>query len=655
MAGYNRTSLALAEERAKQDCFSDVEEYLLENDGYWKNQDIWTLSSGKFTERGIDTKGIKTDVIADFSSVPDGTLKTELKYHALWSFSMHTISLTTYILNYKSAVRDLGKILRQRDGVKSVTDVVLTEDDKINEGWSDFHRRMIECIIVRLKALMTDIYDIREETERDTWRALRIPGTRLSAVQKREKRALCFTELPNYYKEPVKRYFRRLVIKRSWSHCLEMLRYIKVFFRLFYDNGYADGFLKNINRLDMECYLEWVAEEYEGENATYVSKAVSFIREFLDYIQMAEYPEAPEMDIYRLLYDDDIPNRERSSDTLEKIRYIPEPIRIQLDANVSAIEPKEMRPLYVLLRETGWRGTDILNLRYDNCLEYIWNKVEGKYIPYLCGEITKTGIPVLKIPIRDDVAAMLEDLRKEASAKSTDLNNPDKYLFNTYTGVNTGLPYSKLAFTRAVQDMISRKGIVDADGNLYHFKTHSLRHTRASEYADQGMPIGVIQQMLGHCSLQMSIHYAKTSENVLYKKWMETKPLGILRLAYNPLQKEEGTPPSSEVCYERVRKELDAVKVPFGVCFKPVKLACKTQLKHCLDCASFCSTREHEAEYREEIKRVEAQVALGERLGRQEWVDKNKEYLDLLTRMMERIHQEGIVHKNGNLREDPHV
>lgn len=148
-----------------------------------------------------------------------------------------------------------------------------------------------------------------------------------------------------------------------------------------------------------------------------------------------------------------------------------------------------------------------------------------------------------------------------------------------------------------------------------------------------GMPIGVIQRMLGHCSLQMSLHYAKVSDNVLYKKWKETEALGILHLAANPPAKPQTAAPAEAVSFEDVRKGLDAVRVPFGICFKPSKLPCKTQLKHCLECASFCSTRDNEAEYREEIKRVEAQIALGKRLGRPEWVDKNQEYLELLLAM----------------------
>ena len=425
MARYNGTSLALAEEAAAQDCFSEVEGYLSTEDGYWLSHDIWMKDSVAFTKRGISLDGVRGDVIADFSTAPAGRVRTELKYYVLWSLSMGSISASTFALNYRPALKDMGGLLQAKGYTQGLTEVVLTEEELTEEGWAEFRKDTILWIISKAKTILADIYDIRDETEKDIWRALRIPGARLSAAQKREKPTLRFTDIPDFYKETVKRYLRRMVVKRSWSHCSEMLRYIRTFFRLFYENRYEDGFLRNLNRFDIEKYLEWVAEAYEDDNATYTSKAVSFIREFLDYIQMAEYPEAPEKDVYRLIFDDDVPKRERPEDTFEKIKYIPEPVRIQLDANVSAIEPEVMQPLYVILRETGWRGTDVLDLRYDNCLDYVWDKEEGKYVPYLCGEITKTGIPLLKIPIREDVADMIEGLKKEAAVKSTERNNPE--------------------------------------------------------------------------------------------------------------------------------------------------------------------------------------------------------------------------------------
>lgn len=74
----------------------------------------------------------------------------------------------------------------------------------------------------------------------------------------------------------------------------------------------------------------------------------------------------------------------------------------------------------------------------------------------------------------------------------------------------------------------------------------------------------------------------------------------ILHLSSMPPGKSDAEDASEEICYECIRKGLDAVRVPLGICFKPSKLSCRTQLKHCLECASFCSSRGNEDEYRED-------------------------------------------------------
>jgi hypothetical protein len=308
-----------------------------------------------------------------------------------------------------------------------------------------------------------------------------------------------------------------------------------------------------------------------------------------------------------------------------------------------------MRPVYVLLRETGWRGTDVMNLRYDSCLQYIWNAKENRSVPYLCGEITKVGIPQLKDPVRDEVAEMVKLLAEEAAARSTTENNPDRYLFNCYEGKCMGLPFSKPGFTRAVQKMIDKNDIRDADGKLFHFKAHGLRHTRAMEYAEQGMPIGIIQRLLGHCSLQMSLHYAKVSEDTMYQKWKSTERLDLFRPATPPPGKTaEG---GYLIHYEKVRPNLDAVRVPFGVCFKPSRAGCRRQTEQCLECPSFCSTKENADEYDTEIAKVQAMIDIGLALGRNDWVEKNQEYLDRLTEMQTMLAEKGIIHKSGSMRE----
>lgn len=627
--------------------------YLSSEDKYWIDNDKWNADSEAYKSLNLGQIRKGHHIITDFGAYKNEAVKIEVKYAVLLMLKNKMVS--AYDLNniYSTSIKLLGNTMGSDFSISTLAFVNAKDTSELNaiepavkpllkDKYAYIKRKIIKII--------ADIYDEREEIEKDVWYARNIPGIKQSATAKRGKTRLSYVEIPECYRESVKRYFKRLIYKRSWSFCHEALIYIRAYYRLFYEHGYADGFQENLTRKDVEEYIAWIADEHAGDNATYRSKAVSFIRNWLEFIQLAEYPQAPVKDMARLIFDDDIPKRERPADTYEKIKYIPEPVRNAIDAAIDDIEPAEMKPVYVLLRETGWRGTDILNLRYDNCLDYVWNSKEGTYVPYLYGEITKTGIPVLKIAVREEVASLLKALIDEAKGKSTDENNPDKYLFNTYEGKNKGLPYSKPAFTSAVQDLINRKNILDGKGEIYHFRAHSLRHTRAMEYTEQGMPIGIIQQILGHCSLQMTLHYSKVSEDMLYKKWHETEKLDLFKPDVAP--PDPNYQKTEDIHFERIRKNLDAVRVPFGICFKPAKIACKQQMNMCIECSSFCTTKNDLPEYEAEIKRVKEQIRIGEAYGREDWINKNTEYLLRLEQMRGRILSEGIIHKNGKIREE---
>lgn len=632
------------------DKYYEMTEYLSSEGGYWLREDKWMTESEAFSESGLKTGKRKRGILADFSGYQNHLMKVEMKYYLLFVMKEGILSPFNVMNLMTTVIRLIGSLLGSGEHL-SFEGLKTNDAELADMEMTECVRKKYRHLKSRVVGFITDYYDDREEFLKDVWYAARIPGAKQSASDKGVGRqSISFTEFRESYRMMIKRYMSRLVIRRSWSHCSEMLLYLKYFFRVFYAHGYEDGFFERLSRNDIEKYLCWVAEDYADKNATFRSKAVSFVRQFIDYIQLSEYKQSPQKDVNRLIFDDDIPKRERPEDTISKVKYIPAPVLEILDSNINELEPKEMRPLYILLRESGWRATDILNLRYNDCLNYYWIGPEQKYVPYMCGEITKTGIPSHKIPIRQEVADILKNLKNEAESLSTDLNNPDKYLFNIYNGGNKGRPYSRRAFSKSVQDLINKKGITDGAGEIYHFKAHSLRHTRALEYTEQGMPIGVVQQILGHLSLQMTLHYAKVSENVLYGKWRDTEKLDLLHLDAKPPRKKAVL--DKGLHYDLVKKNLDAVKVPLGMCFKPSKLNCRHQANSCLECANFCSSGDDISEYEAQIEGVKKLLELSKRLGRDDWAEKNREYLEILEKMLFRIQAEGIVHKNGNLREE---
>lgn len=638
----------------QQNSHEEIIEYLRQDNRYWLENDVWNFYD-KF-EDNLDL--VRKSKYLNFSVIQNKTLILELKYSILYGLKNKYYKQTYIIWNFPGLLKKIQKYSIRTD-VNSILNIqsnrfklFLINIENLSESTAECYSKLIRSV----QLILINFYDKRDETEKDIWYAKNIQGSRVSATLTRKTNALNFIDIPIYYRETVKRYFRTIVTKKSWSHCFNILVIIKYFFKYFYLNGYNDGFIEKICRYDIENYLYFLANERKGKNISETSKYIYYIRTFLEYIQIAQYDKAPKKEITFLIFQDDIPKKERNTDVIKRVKFIPAPIVKQLDSNIMELDIPKYIPIYILLRETGWRGTDILNLRYHNCLDKIWNSKEQKYNYYLCGEITKTGIAELKIPIRDKVAEVVQKAIDKAKELSTEKNNPEKYLFNSYEGKLIGTPMPKRNFMNSIKRLIEQKDIKDINGELYKFKLHSLRHTRAKEYVEQGIGISIIQQILGHQSLQMAVHYAAVTENVLYEKWKNTEDLELFKVdtKTNELEKVDLNSDAGEnlIRYEYVKKNLDAVRVPFGVCFKPSKLSCKQQMNHCLTCASFCTTVENIPEYEEEIESVKKQIDISERCGRELWAEKNKTYLKLLEDTLTIVREQKIIHKNGKSRED---
>lgn len=630
--------------------YEQMIEYLKQDETYWINNDIWEIEK-------LGLKNLKNVKKLSFGKFLPENVKNEIKYAIVYSCKNKYIAFRNLMYVICPLIEKIeGYILKMQPEIETIRKIDTTKFllyllniENLNEVVSKAYVGKMNVF----KKYIEDFFDEREETQKDIWNCMNILGTKISATASRKGYTINFFEYPNIYRNCMKRYFRTIITKKSLSQCLNIHVSLVAFFENFKELGYENNFLKNLTRDDIEKYIFHINGKYQGKSRTYVNRLLAYPRTFLEYIQLANYEEAPMKEISLLIFQDDMPKREKVNDTLKKVKFIPTPILQQLDSNIMELDRPKLIPIYVLLRETGWRGTDILNLRYDNCLEKIWNGKEETYNYYLCGEITKTGIPQLKIPIRDTIANMLENCIKVARNLSTEDNNPNKYLFNVYDGKLKGRPIPKARLEYAIKKLIDKKNIQNENGELFHFKLHSLRHTRAKEYVEQGINISIIQQILGHRSLQMTIHYASVTENTLYEQWKNTEDLNLFQIDNdNKMQKIDTKDEENLIRYEFIRNNLDAVKVPFGICFKPSKIPCKQQINQCLTCASFCSTTENLQEYKEEIKRVQEQIKISEKCGRTLWKEKNEDYLKLLNNMVAKIEADHIVHKNGNSREE---
>lgn len=593
---------------------------------YWKN-DVWRVADPFFDELRTQ-KWLKTAKSLDFSPLPL-LQRDEVKFMVASRLQNQEIQLGT-AFGYDPAIKRLGGFLNTYyPGALSMIDLPY---DKAGIQWRTFlieGEAKINCTYVdsvyqvmfnQLYTFFVNFYDSREETEKDIWDVREIPGTRIT--ENKSSYLLNFVKIPMPFRSLAKRYlkFRITIVSHSQgSHDLVSLR---LFFGFLYDRYPTWHDLINLDRKDMESYLSW----YKGNSKNreeQKSKCLIAIKIFLEYIQRAQYPEAPELPSLLLLFKEDLPRRPQI--TGNDIKYIPDGVLQQLDDHLENLSPVEYIPIVLLLRACGWRISDILNLKFDKCLD----RTDQGW--YLCGDIVKTQVLNHRVPITDQLALAVQAVVEEVKQKSTFDNNPNKLLFGRFSGKRMGHCLKGDSIREALNRLAKKHNIVDDQGTVFHFGNHAFRHTKAVELINNGMSLVHVQKWLAHVSPEMTQRYAQILDTTMRASWEAATKQGIFRI------NESGKPTEIDITdlqnedlveWEYIRSNLDAVRMPLGYCMKPNKQECHTQLIPCLTCRNLCTTPDFIPQYELEIQETKAMIERGKAQGRSSWIEKNQTLLD---------------------------
>ncbi|MFN6554762.1 tyrosine-type recombinase/integrase [Mycolicibacterium septicum] len=139
-------------------------------------------------------------------------------------------------------------------------------------------------------------------------------------------------------------------------------------------------------------------------------------------------------------------------------------------------------------------------------------------------------------------------------------------------------------------------GLTDTAGNPLRFsQTHRLRHTRATELLNDGVPIHVVQRYLGHASPEMTLRYAATLQATAEAEFLRHKKIGA-----------HGTDisisPSDIYDMTQLSARTDRV-LPNGVCLLPPVASCDKG-NACLSCGHFATDATHLDELRDQHSRT---------------------------------------------------
>lgn len=314
--------------------------------------------------------------------------------------------------------------------------------------------------------------------------------------------------------------------------------------------------LKGLQRTDIESYFD-ALDEQSIEASTFNTK-IGSVRTMLADLQVLEDPRAPDKSAFVLIRDDDYKRVTRK----EEIDYVPPCVVEQIFKNFDDLDP-QLQLVFLTGYKTGLRIGDVLALTPENIVS-----VGGR--EYIVHEVQKNGVEDHFVPIDKELATALH-AKIEANACSYIKSCP--YIFFNQYGRRMGQHLSRYDVNVGINNFIERNNIRDANGNIFHFHFHQLRHTYGIELLRSGVDLRTIQDLYAHASAKTSRRYArmlgidkrKAFELALEKGCFDFEST-TAKNAFNTAVSGDG---DSGVENILASSEVELVEVPFGVCVAP--------------------------------------------------------------------------------------
>ncbi|HBI5793594.1 TPA: tyrosine-type recombinase/integrase [Listeria monocytogenes] len=656
-----------------------VQETVIEDD-YLLVNDIWKLdffvNIPQFRERLTEYREnpVNHIFIITFNSVHP-IINLELKclyklkifndeWTAYSSFQKHThryrvINFMQLFYPESSSLKelDIDKAEEQYIAWLRETGIEVTEEKKFRHG------RPVEIRKVRTAAFLRSAYnsimhylDDRPLWVRDVWRLKDFQDSFDFEYHKSSPQGFVrFDSIENNeLKQMAKDYIKdRLLGKRhmSWHSAQAYSRILSRFFNIISPTGTEKKAIRNLERKDILAFIEWTRCYYAENNRkgleNHLNRCMGVLQKFLEELQSLEHKEAPRKSIRQLINPGDFPKYTQH----RQVNSIPDSVLEQLFSNLNYLHP-EVIPIVWITFKTGLRISDVLTLT-NKCL------ITVNESPYLQLDISKTKVHNHRIPIDTHIADIITFLAKRCELETNMDNNPKRYLFPRLSGTRKGRPFTQGFVREELNTLAIKQNIAGEDGEIYHFRMHEFRHTYAVKLLNNGADILTVQELLAHASPEMTMVYARYSDDNKRKEFEKVLASGTFEFSQNGLlQKIEPDQLNKENLDSLWQNhKLNAIDNPYGTCMarlngkcpfinEPPCLSCNNG-NPCKDLAIGLSDLDNE-KYQLHIKTMTKTIELLKSNGRMDLVEKNEHLLEKYTDIERKITQGSIIYGRSN-------
>lgn len=291
----------------------------------------------------------------------------------------------------------------------------------------------------------------------------------------------------------------------------------------------------------------------------------------------------------RLLFLKDLP---RMPEPLPKALVPAVDARVQ--AEVAQLEDPMIRTGLTLLRATGMRAGELLDLELDCLIDF---GSHGTWIKVPLGKLgTERTVP-LELPTIEAMDAWMAMRGTQRALSHPRQGRPADFLF-----MRRGRRLTKHMLRTGLDRAVVAAGITRPDGSPGHYTLHQLRHTFGTTLINAGISLPALMALMGHVTPEMTLRYARLTSPTIRSSYeaamgkIRSKP-GLNLLAVN----------GARLAPDRERwlaSEMLKTRVAHGYCSRdPVAGACP-YANICEQCDNFVPGADSESAMRSQLADV---------------------------------------------------
>jgi integrase len=295
------------------------------------------------------------------------------------------------------------------------------------------------------------------------------------------------------------------------------------------------------------------------------------VRALLDDIAAWGWADAPRQ---RLMFDTDIPRQPESLP-----RALPPGIDAAVMAAASGLDDRFARVGVTVLRHTGLRIGELLDLELDHLVDYGPN---GTWLRVPLGKLNTER----SVPVDNTALEALDDWLTHRPSQRARPHPRDGHLAD-FIFVEHGRRLGTARIQRGLRDAVIAAGLTGPDGQPLRIVAHQLRHTWATELANAGMSMQALMTLLGHRSAEMTIRYARLASPTLKAAYDQAAGKIARRIPVAPVGR-----PTTPDRVEWLAAEMLKTRVAHGYCSRDLAAEACTYANICETCPNFVTTAE---------------------------------------------------------------